>query len=95
MLLAYATAFELGGAAAETLYKPYDVKAQSTLSGTDERRANISGAFEATDTELIDGKCVLLIDDILTTGATLSECARVLLSAGAGNVVCATLARGD
>ena len=95
MLLALATALELGDVAAETLIKPLEVGAQSNLSGKTERLENISGAFEAADPELVKGKCVLLIDDIVTTGATLSECARVLLSAGAGKIVCAALARGE
>jgi len=95
MLLALATALELQNVAVETLKKTADVRAQSELGGRDERRANISGAYEAADPELVDGKCVLLIDDIVTTGATLSECAMVLLSAGAARVVCAALARGE
>ena len=95
MLLALATALQLNDVAVETLKKPRDVQAQSELSGRKERSANISGAYEAADTELITGKCVLLIDDIITTGSTLSECANVLLSAGARRVVCAALARGE
>ena len=95
MLLALATALELGDVAAETLIKPHDVQAQSELGGKEERSANISGAYVAMDPELVEGKRVLLIDDVITTGSTLSECARVLLSAGAVGIVCATLARGE
>jgi len=95
MLLALATALQLNDVAVETLKKTHDVRAQSELSGIEERSANINGAYEATDSELIDGKCILLIDDIVTTGSTLSECAKVLLSAGASRVVCAALARGE
>jgi len=95
MLLALATALELDYVAVETLKKPHDVKAQSELGGAAERRANISGAYVAADPELIEGKTVLLIDDIVTTGSTLDECAHVLLSAGAERVVCASLARGE
>lgn len=95
MLLALATALELGDVAAETLKKPVDVRAQSELGGKLERSENISGAYAAPDPELIEGKCVLLIDDIVTTGSTLSECARVLLDAGAERVVCAALACGS
>jgi len=95
MLLALATALELDGVAAETLKKTRDAQAQSELGDAAERRANISGAYVAVDPELIDGKCILLIDDIVTTGSTLDECAYVLLSAGASRVVCAALARGE
>ena len=64
---------------------------QSTLSSA-ERRANILGAFSVVDEARVRGGRILLIDDILTTGATLSECVRVLRGAGALDVVCACLA---
>ena len=95
MLLALATALELGDVAVETLAKPHDVTAQSELAGKEERQANISGAYEVVDPELITGKRILLIDDIVTTGSTLDECARVLLAAGAHKVMCAALARAE
>jgi len=95
MLLALATALELDDIAVETLKKPNDVQAQSELGDKAERSANISGAYVASDSELINGKRVLLIDDVVTTCSTLDECARVLLSAGASGVVCAALARGE
>jgi len=95
MLLALATALELSDVAVETLKKPHDVQAQSELVGKEQRSSNISGAYEPTDPELISGKCILLIDDIVTTGATLDECAKVLHAAGARKVICAALARGD
>ena len=94
MLLALATALELDDVAAETLVKPRDVQAQSELRGKEERSANIEGAYEVTDRELVEGKCLLLVDDIITTGSTLDECAKVLLSAGASKVICAALAKG-
>jgi len=95
MLLALATALELDDVAVETLTKPHDVQAQSELGDRSERSANISGAYTASDADFIEGKCVLLIDDVVTTGSTLAECAKVLLSAGASRVVCAALARGE
>ena len=58
-----------------------------------ERRGNVLGVYEAENTDRIRGAKILLIDDILTTGATLGECVRVLREAGAADVVCATLAR--
>jgi len=95
MLLATATAFELSKVAVETLKKPHDVQAQSELGDKNERSANISGAYVASDSIIITGKRVLLIDDVVTTCSTLDECSRVLLSAGAAGVICAALARGE
>ena len=94
MLLAEAAALELGDVAAETLTKVRDTGAQSGLGKDDSaRRANVLGAYRPTDPELIAGQRVLLIDDVVTTGSTLSECARTLRTAGAADVVCVTLAR--
>lgn len=93
MLLAMATALELGEVAVETITKVRVTDTQSGLSDDGERRANVLGAYCVTDPELVSGQRILLIDDIITTGATISECARVLRTAGAADVVCATLAR--
>jgi ComF family protein len=57
------------------------------------RRKNLRGAFRVVDPAAIAGKEVLLVDDIMTTGATARECARVLVRAGAAKVWVATLAR--
>lgn len=56
------------------------------------RAENILGAF-AADNALLAGRCVLLVDDIMTTGATLEECARVMKKAGAARVDVLVLAR--
>ena len=79
--------------AVETLRKKKDVAPQSGTGGIEKRRANISGAYEVIDPELVEGRRILLIDDIITTGATVSECARTLGLAGAESVVCASVAR--
>lgn len=76
----------------ETLRKVTDNPPQSTLETEEQRRANVLGVYEAVNAEQFRGKRLLLVDDILTTGATLSECARVLKEAGAGEVMCLTLA---
>lgn len=94
MLLASAAALALDDVAAETLCKVRDTEAQSGLGKNDaSRRANVLSAYQVTDPALVEGWRVLLIDDIVTTGSTLSECARVLRTAGAADVVCAALAR--
>jgi ComF family protein len=61
--------------------------------GRRDRRANIKGAFAVADPRPIAGRRILLVDDVMTTGATLDECARVLRAAGAAGVDCLTLAR--
>ena len=58
-----------------------------------EREKNVKGSFAVADPEGVQGKRVLLIDDVMTTGSTVHECARALLRAGAGEVDVFTLAR--
>ncbi len=61
-------------------------RAQQKKVSKRERRENIRGAFRVRKRKTVVGKTVLLVDDILTTGATGSECARKLLAAGAKKV---------
>jgi ComF family protein len=60
-----------------------------------ERRRSLRGAFRVMDAEAIRGREVLLVDDIMTTGATARECARVLLRAGVAKVWVATVAKAQ
>jgi ComF family protein len=66
--------------------------AQAALDG-DARWQNVNGAFRAGKQAPTDG--VLLIDDVITTGATLNACARVLIDEGAGAVFALTFGRED
>ncbi len=75
-----------------TLKKRHGVQPQSKSGSPEGRRANIAGAYTVLDPSVIKGKRIMIIDDIITTGSTLSECAKTLLLAGAEDVVCATLA---
>ncbi len=91
-LLAQRVGRELGIPVIRTLDKTHR-PAQSGLKDAGERRGNLIGAYTAVDPARFAGKRILLVDDVVTTGATLSECAKTLRLAGAGEVVCATLAR--
>ncbi len=57
------------------------------------RRENVRGVFAMSDAEPLRGRAIVLVDDVMTTGATLSECAATLKRAGAGRVLALTLAR--
>src|SRR5262249_27411068 len=61
-----------------------------TALGARERAANLAGAFRALEPAWVDGRRVLLVDDVFTTGATLGACSDVLRAAGA-RVTCSTL----
>lgn len=91
-LVAKAVAKELGISATSTLRKQRHTPPQSTLTDAAHRRANVLGVFQPLDPASLKGKRILLLDDIVTTGATASECARVLLTAGAKEVSFAAIA---
>ncbi|MBW1707891.1 MAG: ComF family protein [Deltaproteobacteria bacterium] len=65
---------------------------QTRLS-KEERKKNVRGAFQLKNPRAVRGKTVLLIDDVITTGNTLNQCARVLKRGGAEKVSCVALAR--
>jgi competence protein ComFC len=65
-----------------------------TLLSREERLANVRKAFVARAGEPLEGKRIVLVDDVFTTGATTGACAKVLRSAGAGEVCVWTVARG-
>lgn len=78
------------------LMKAFDNPPQSKISGgLPARRANVLGVYEVREGVSVEGRRILLLDDIITTGATLAECTRVLREEGAAEVICAALARGS
>ncbi|MGZ4889963.1 MAG: phosphoribosyltransferase family protein, partial [Candidatus Angelobacter sp.] len=73
------------------------VRTRETASQTGltrhQRRANVRGAFAVLRPEKVKGRSILIVDDVMTTGTTAGECARVLRRAGAKEVFVATVAR--
>lgn len=92
-LLAEEVAGRLALPCEQTLEKIRNNPAQSGTSGAEERQKNVRGVYRAVTS--FAGEHVLLVDDIVTTGATLSEAAKELLNAGAEQVSGLTLARTD
>jgi ComF family protein len=99
----YNQAAELARQLAPVLRLPYERRAARRIRDTaplartmhrDERRAIVAGAFVAEQGR-VDGRRVLLVDDVVTTGATLDACAGALRDAGAAAVSCVTWARAD
>ena len=90
-LLARAAAKQLNLPYCEYLIKTVDNKEQHKLNEK-QRQKNVAGVYKPIREGQIVGKSILLIDDIVTTGATLRECASVLLQSGAGNISCAAIA---
>ncbi len=93
----------LGKTLARTVGLPFDDSAARRVRATKplaksmnraERRAIVTGAFAGVPARVKDRR-ILLVDDVVTTGATLDSCARALLDAGAANVRCVTFARAD
>ncbi|MGB2768690.1 MAG: ComF family protein [Candidatus Zixiibacteriota bacterium] len=77
--------------ARDVLKRKKNTKDQTYLNAQ-QRAENVKGAFVVTQPERISDKKVILVDDVMTTGATLNECARMLQEAGATRVFAATLA---
>ena len=91
-LICNKTARELGITPVRCLEKIRNTPPQSDIKDPAQRRANVLGAFCCPCPSLVKGKRILLLDDVITTGATISECSRVLLTAGATKVICASMA---
>lgn len=91
----------LGAAVARRLGRPLDVGSlvrvhptpPQTTQDHDERERSVRRAFVVTRPARVAGRRVLLVDDVMTTGATANECARALRGAGARRVAVLTLAR--
>ena len=74
------------------LYKTKNVIEQSKLS-KEEREQNIQGVYSLKNADLLENKKILLVDDIYTTGSTVNECCKVLLSAKPSEITVLTIAK--
>ena len=92
-LLAEELAARMGLPCVPTLRKVRHNRAQSSTGNAKKRRQNVKGVYALLPDAEIKGKTLLLVDDIVTTGATLSECASVLKHGGAAEVFAVTVAR--
>ena len=81
-ILAEETAKKLGLPCEKLLEKRVDNRPQSTVGDAEKRRANAKGVYVCPDPDKLKGRRVLLIDDIVTTGSTIAECASILKNAG-------------
>ncbi|HRB12017.1 MAG TPA: ComF family protein [Vicinamibacteria bacterium] len=93
-LLARALARNCGLPVSRGLARTRNTRSQTALSAGDRRR-NVRAAFAVRPDPLLEGAAVALVDDVTTTGATLRECAAVLLAGGAREVRSITVARAE
>lgn len=91
-LLAEEVGIRLNETPVRTLIKKRNTLPQSRQPDASKRMANILGAYELASSDVAD-KSIILLDDVFTTGSTVSECARILKTAGAKNVYVVTLAK--
>jgi ComF family protein len=91
-LIAHALCRELQITPVSCLKKIRHNPPQSGIASAAQRRANVLGAYKVREPALVKGKRILLLDDIITTGATISECAKTLMAAGAKEVYGAAVA---
>jgi predicted amidophosphoribosyltransferase len=83
-----------GGVSGRALVRRRVTPHQTTLPA-ERRRRNVRGAFRARGGKRLNGRCVLLVDDVMTSGTTVAECTRVLKRAGAAEVYVAVVATAD
>jgi len=87
LLLAAAIAMESGIPLSDCLVRRKNTSTQTLKTNPEARRKNLEGAFRLRPGAEVRGKTVLLVDDVMTTGATLDQAAQPLLAAGASTVL--------
>lgn len=85
-IIASALAKKLDLPCVKTLEKSRDNRRQSSISDRQKRRSNVSGVYRCVTEKSLVGKKILLVDDIITSGSTVSECARQLINSGCSEV---------
>ena len=68
-----------------------DTQQQSRLERPEQRRANVLGAYGVKKHASVQGRRILVVDDVITTGSTIEECCRMLTLAGAAEIHCAAV----
>lgn len=91
-LLAIALGEELGIPPVRLLKKVRHTRPQSNIRDAAKRRANVMNAYKTENSAQIPGKTILMVDDVITTGATAAECAKTLTLGGAKKVYLAAIA---
>jgi len=81
--------------ASDGIVKRIKFTESQTTMNLAEREKNISDAFIINKKKIVVGKNILLVDDVITTGASISECGRILLEAGANKIYAASIAIAD
>ena len=76
----------------DALKKTKDSPSQTSVKNRKKRLQNIKGCFSVSNHEKIKGSNIILIDDVITTGATMNEASRILIEAGADQVICFAIA---
>lgn len=95
VLLAAGLAWRRGWRCCPAVLKRIKPTLTQTRLTAPERLSNVAGAFRAAPVAELNGRTVLLVDDVMTTGATVSACAHALKAAGVSRVVVVTAARGQ
>lgn len=91
-LIAEVVGRELGVAPVRLLHKHRHNRKQSTVRGLEKKKRNVRGVYRVPDAEAVRGKRILLLEDIITTGATIGEAAKTLKEAGAKEIHAACVA---
>jgi ComF family protein len=82
----------IGISLAKSILKRKRNTKDQTYLNAQQRAENVKGAFVVAQPERINGKKIIIVDDVMTTGATLNECASALLNSGAESILAATVA---